>query len=129
MFPTVIKLTLIIKCFLIVISKLSETVSLSEFMISNVYLSIFFHRLALTVHESIHKISTIDVGIFTSKLNITVAMFLVGKKVTLIEVFILSNLNAIALPCNLLVRTVSDVFTNVDCVIEVTNHDDIFVVF
>lgn len=56
-------------------------------------------------------------------------MFLVGKELALVNVFRLSDLDAVALTGDLFHRALGDILADVDCVVEVADEYEVLVCF
>lgn len=123
---TIIKLSLVVGIFLYIISEFAKAIFLPNFVLAHVDFSLFVHLLAIHIHKAIQEVSEIDRRNSTYKFDEPKTMFFISKKLTLINIFILSDLYTIPLPCDLLRWSLSQILTYIDSVIVVTNKDKVF---
>ena len=67
--------------------------------------------------------------IFSSEFNEAKSVFFISEKVSLVNIFGLPNLNTVTLPDNLFQRSLSDVFADKNCVIEVADDYEVMNIF
>lgn len=124
-FEAIIKLAFIIDVFLLVVNKLSQSIPLAKFIVTKINLAIGGDRLAISIHEAIEEGSRVNERVFVVKLNKAIAVFFVSKEVPLINVFGVSDLDAVALPGDLFHWSLGHVLPDVNGMVEVADKDEV----
>jgi hypothetical protein len=124
-FVAIIKLALVICVFFLVVNKFSESIPLAKFIVTKINLAIGGDGLAISIHESIEEGSRVNERVFVVKLNKAIAVFFVSKEVSLINVFGVSDLDAVALPGDLFHWSLGHVLPDVNGMVEVADEDEV----
>ena len=124
-FVAIIKLAFIIGVFLLVVNKFSESIPLAKFIVTKINLAIGGDGLAISIHEAIEEGSRVNERVFVGELNIAIAMFFVSKEVPLINVFRVSDLDAVSLPDDLFHWSLGHVLPDVNGMVEVADEDKV----